>query len=149
MKSVLFVCLGNICRSTMAEAVFRHIAREQNIDILVDSCGTGGYHVGEIPHLGTRKELEKNKISWEGIKSRKITKSDFEKFDYIIAMDDNNVYDILAISNKKEVQKLTDFCTEREETEVPDPYYYNNFDQVFDIVIDGCKGLLENINTHL
>lgn len=142
---ILFVCLGNICRSTMAEAVMRDIATKQNLELQVDSCGINGYHNGEIPHYGTRKELEKHNIAWEGIVSRKIELSDFDKFDYIIAMDDSNVYDLRHIKSSPKIRKLSDFFTRYPKIDIPDPYYHQNFDTVYEMVIDGCNGIVDKL----
>lgn len=145
MVKVLFVCLGNICRSPMAEAIMRHLANEQDLDIKVDSCGMSGYHTGDIPHMSARRELDINGVSHDGIFSRRFTMSDFDQFDYIVAMDDSNVSDIKSYKNDAKVYKLTDFCENFKETEVPDPYYYGGFSFTYDILLDGCKGIIKHI----
>ncbi|MFI3225770.1 MAG: low molecular weight protein-tyrosine-phosphatase [Clostridia bacterium] len=130
----------------MAEAVLRDMAEKQNIDILVDSCGTSGYHNGDIPHYGTRRELEKHGISWQGIVSRKIKTSDFSEFDYIIAMDESNVYDLKELNPSTKIYKLTDFCVENHGADVPDPYYYGNFDRVYDLAREASEGIIRKIS---
>src|SRR5690606_26802126 len=90
---VLFVCLGNICRSPMAEAIFRDMVKREGLDayIEVDSAGTGDWHVGKPPHEGTRRLLDSKQISYAGLVARQLTKEDLSTFDYILAMDENNL----------------------------------------------------------
>lgn len=150
MIKVLFVCLGNICRSPMAEAVFRHLVKERGLDglIAVDSAGTGSWHVGEPPHVGTRRVLTENKIDYSGIRARQVNHRDLEEFDYIIAMDAANLNDLrrLAGSRSKAVlARLLDFVPDREKDDVPDPYYTGNFAEVYRLVRSGCEYLLERI----
>lgn len=127
----------------MAEAVMREKCK--NYDIIVDSCGTSGYHNGEIPHLGTRKVLDWHKISYEGIHSRQIKRSDFDEFDYIIGMDNSNIEDLRRIKDSEKIHKLTDWALKLSVDYVSDPYYNNNFDEVFNIIDDSTDGLLEFI----
>src|SRR5690606_10512989 len=103
MVRVVFVCLGNICRSPMAEAVFRHKVKQAGLDdwIAIDSAGTGDWHIGHPPHEGTRKLLDSKRIHWEGMKARQVKENDFHDFDYIIAMDQSNVNDLLAWNGAK------------------------------------------------
>jgi len=148
---VLFVCLGNICRSPMAEAIFRHLVKERGFEgrIAVDSAGTGSWHVGEPPHEGTRRILNENAIDYSGIRARQVGRRDLEEFDYIIAMDAANLNDLrqLAESNDSSavIARLLDFVPDREKDDVPDPYYTGNFAEVYRLVRSGCEHLLEAI----
>lgn len=147
---VLFVCLGNICRSPMAEAVFRDYVNKEGLGdkFFIDSAGLGGWHIGEGPHHGTRKILKKYNISGEGLVARKIETADLDKFDYIIAMDDDNLSGIQRLRKdhpKAYVAKLMDFVPDADENNVPDPYYTGNFEQVYHLVTMGCRALLEKI----
>ncbi|WP_407270835.1 low molecular weight protein-tyrosine-phosphatase [Radiobacillus sp. PE A8.2] len=151
MVKVLFLCLGNICRSPMAEAVFRDMVRKQGLEneISIDSAGIGKWHVGNPPHIGTRKLLDGLSISYEGMKARQIQYNDWDEFDYIIAMDDQNITDMKAIRDQVEgvvVGKLMEFAATPAETNVPDPYFTDNFDYTYELVKDGCKGLLNYIS---
>lgn len=146
---VLFVCLGNICRSPMAEAVFRHLVSEAGISerFAIDSAGTGNWHTGNPPHHGTRRILDQYGISYEGLKARQVAQDDFAQFDYIIAMDNQNERDLKALARQADARivKLLDLVPESQLKEVPDPYYTGNFEEVYGLVQQGCRALLELI----
>lgn len=141
---VTFVCLGNICRSPMAEGVFQAMVNEAGLqdEILVDSAGTSGYHVGEQAHRGTRSELKKHGIGYNG-RSRQISATDNQPHTYLIAMDESNLSDLNSVFGQREkTYRLLDFATQTNEKDVPDPYYVGGFDYVYSLVADGCTGLL-------
>jgi protein-tyrosine phosphatase len=149
MVNVLFVCLGNICRSPMAEAVFRDLVKKEGLadKIHIDSAGTGHWHVGEPPHRGTLDILTKNNIDTSGLVARQIRKEDEETFDYIVVMDEANERDvrrIISANPKAEVRRLMDYV-DYPVKNVPDPYYTGNFDEVYELITEGCRGLLQHI----
>jgi protein-tyrosine phosphatase len=150
MVKVLFVCLGNICRSPMAEAVFRSHVKNAGLGdkIAVDSAGTGDWHTGKPPHEGTIKILKQYGVDDTGIFARQVRKEDFHDFHYIIAMDDMNVTNLTQWApneHKVEVKKLLDFVPKHLGGNVPDPYYTGNFEEVYDMVDEGCSHLLKYI----
>ena len=150
MINVLFVCLGNICRSPMAEAVFKDLVAKEGLDnqFHIDSVGTGAWHMGDKAHRGTRNMLSRHGIRCDSI-SRMVTGSDLEQADYIIAMDHSNVSDLhYSFRNsglEGRIQLLLDFADNTSVREVPDPYYTGNFEGVYQLVDDGCRGLLAHI----
>lgn len=143
---ILFVCLGNICRSPMAEAVFMQMVREAGLSqhFEVESAGIGNWHAGQPPHPGTVNVLRKNSIEVNGKTARQINPTDLKAFDYIVAMDSENVSDIQSRFGKR-VPRLMDFAPQSLVRDVPDPFYEGNFEAVYQLIQVGCKGLLDYI----
>jgi len=125
MKSVIFVCLGNICRSPIAEGYARKLLEENEIDIVVDSAGTGDWHVGEAPCENSIVVARNNGVDISQQKSRQITKKDLTEFDLVIALDDSNFSDLKALGANN-LTKLGDYGYDG--TDVPDPYFYDGFE---------------------
>ncbi|GAB7386880.1 low molecular weight protein-tyrosine-phosphatase [Bacillaceae bacterium] len=154
MIRVLFVCLGNICRSPMAEAVFRKLVEDEGLagSFAIDSAGIGHWHIGKPPHEGTRRILKEHGIDCRGMKARQITADDLRSFDYIVAMDAENCADLRSLSGtgseserRPQIFRLLDFAPEKGVRDVPDPYYTGNFAEVYELVEAGCRGLLKHI----
>jgi protein-tyrosine phosphatase len=133
----------------MAEGVFAHLVQEAGLSskIEIDSAGTGDWHVGSLAHHGTRDILQLNGIKYSGC-ARQITATDLENFDYVITMDEENFYNVQQLGKAKaQVAPLLSFANNTDLREVPDPYYVGGFDRVYDLVYDGCEGLLEHIRS--
>lgn len=148
MIRVLFVCLGNICRSPMAEAVFKNRLERSGLSgkVQVDSAGTGDWHIGRRPHPGTLKILEANGISATGLKGRQLQTDDFDGFDYIVGMDQTNIEDIRSMLGQPDHPKILRFLDLTDHLkDVPDPYFTGDFEETFGFVSDGCDALLEKI----
>ena len=160
MIKILFVCLGNICRSPTAEGVFRHKLHAEGIrdgylgNIFIDSAGTGGYHIGAKPDKRSRQTASKHGVSLDDLKARKLTFQDFSDYDYLLGMDQENVSDMISIAPSEHHHKIKLFMNFAENcpgiTEVPDPYTggMDGFERVFDIINRGCDGLLKHVRQH-
>lgn len=158
MKKVLFVCLGNICRSPAAEGIFREMVKKRGLErkISVDSCGTGGWHEGDGPDNRMIRHAAERGYDLRDLEARQIRHpEDLRDFDYILTMDNSNLKNVLALDVKKEhhhkVKPLTTFCRTFSLTEVPDPYYReaDGFEHVLDLLEDACAELLTQIEKDL
>lgn len=152
MKKILFVCLGNICRSPAAEGILKNYVRNENLDgrFEIDSAGLLDYHEGENYDQRMIAHAEKRGYNLEGT-SRPFLLEDFKKFDLIVAMD-NEIHDTLIGMDQKnqfknKIFKMTDFSAQKDFDEVPDPYYLkaDGFELVLDIIEEACKGLLKKL----
>jgi len=152
MTKVLFVCLGNICRSPLAEGIFRQMTKSRGLEneILCDSCGTSNYHIGSEPDERTRANANVNGVKLYH-KARQFKASDFEEFDYIMPMDASNFRNITvfpqAKTTKATLQLMREYDPEGKGLDVPDPYYggEQGFQEVFDILNRSCASLLDQI----
>lgn len=152
MVNVLFVCLGNICRSPAAEAVFRSLVEREGLAgrIACDSAGTGSWHVGKAPDARMRAAARRRGYDLESLRGRQVTARDFERFDYVLGMDGENLANLSILCPKgreARLGRLLDFAPEMGRRDVPDPYYggADGFERVLDLVEAGARGLLADI----
>ena len=146
MKSILFVCLGNICRSPLADGIANKIAREKGYELYIDSAGTSAFHKGEPPCENSQKVALKYGVDISGLKSRPIVPKDLKEFEIVVAMDEQNKKDLLHYGFKN-VYKLGEFGG-LENKDVPDPYYYSGFkgfELVYEMIEKGVVDLLERV----
>ena len=148
MIKVLFVCHGNICRSPMAEFVMKDIVSKKGLDdsFHIESCATTREEIGNDIHRGTRKKLIENNISFNPREARIFNRKDYENFDYIIGMDDENKRDLLYYTNgdpNNKIHLLLDFTEEYRD--VADPWWTGNFDITYDDIVRGCNAFLKKV----
>ena len=154
---VIFICMGNICRSPTAQGVFERLVHSQGLTerILIDSAGTHAYHIGKAPDLRSQVAAKGRGLDLSKQRARKVTIADIENFDYVLAMDRTNLddlQDMVTAAQRERVRLFMEFAERWNVDEVPDPYYGGNsgFERVLDMVEDAAAGLLAHIRrTHL
>jgi protein-tyrosine phosphatase len=149
--SILFVCMGNICRSPTAEAVFRHYVENAGLSdhIQIDSAGTHDYHIGEPPDARTQRAAQQRGYDMSALRGRQVAAADFERFDYVLAMDHANLAILQRLAQQAHgyPHLFLEYAKHHKEREVPDPYYggADGFERVLDMVEDAAEGLLQHI----
>ncbi|MDG2450446.1 MAG: low molecular weight phosphotyrosine protein phosphatase [Saprospiraceae bacterium] len=144
---ILMVCLGNICRSPLAEGILKLKVRQNNLDWKVDSAGTSGWHEGDLPDKRSIEIAAKNGLDITDQRSRKFVRADFEDFDLILAMDSSNYQNILALaqneSDKDKVKLILNYAYPDQNRAVPDPYYDNGFPRVYTMLEKACQDIVQ------
>jgi len=151
IKSILFVCLGNICRSPTAECIFREKAKISKLDIFCDSAGTASWHVGSFLYQPMQLAAKNRGFDLSHLRARQIKIADFNEFDLLVVMDQENRSNLqnLCPEQSDKVHLLTDYLLEDLEYDyVPDPYYTRNFNQTLDIIEASLNGLIESVRNH-
>lgn len=145
MQKILFVCLGNICRSPLAEGIMLHLNEKHQLNWTIDSAGTSNYHIGEAPDKRTIANAKKNGVDLTPLRARQFNAEDFEKFDRIYVMDKSNLANVLALAKntaqEAKVDLLLNVIKPHDITEVPDPYFggEEGFEKVFQLVWKACE----------
>ncbi|QEP45164.1 low molecular weight phosphotyrosine protein phosphatase [Ectothiorhodospiraceae bacterium BW-2] len=149
---ILFVCMGNICRSPLAHAIFEEEVRQRGWQerVAVDSCGTHAYHIGNRPDPRSCEIAARHGLTLDNQRARQVMLGDFERFDYIVAMDNDNYHHLLQLapeSMRQRVHRLLDFVTDSPIREVPDPYYggADGFNNVYQLVTAGATALADHL----
>lgn len=144
MTAVLFVCLGNICRSPTAEAVLRARAAAAGLDLTVDSCGTGGWHVGEPPYLPAIEAAAKRGYDLRSLRARQLTPQDFTRFDLVLVMDRSNLRDAqtLCPPDGSKPRLFLTYAPGSGRTDLPDPWYTRDFEGTLDLIEAASDGLI-------
>lgn len=147
MIRVMFVCLGNICRSTMAESVFTDMVKKRGIadDFIINSSATSTYEIGNPPHHGTVNKLNEVGIKVVDHRAVQLKYSDYDNYDYIIGMDDSNISNIKKIFKGKDDKVYTLLSFAGSDKSIADPWYTGNFDETYDDVCRGLEGFLEKL----
>lgn len=150
--NILFVCMGNICRSPTAEGVFRRVLsqRAPQLDVLIDSAGTHDYHIGKAPDARARAAALRRGIDIAQLRARRVTREDFERFDLILAMDEDNVRELRsrapAVYHER-IRLIMDYAPNAPRRLVPDPYYggEQGFEEVLDLLEEAAEGLINEL----
>ena len=145
---ILMVCLGNICRSPLAEGILKHKIQAHKLDWEVDSAGTSGWHVGELPNINSIQVAQQNGLDITDQRSRQFVAKDLETFDLILAMDADNYNNILSHTTPDQAAKvkmILNYSYPNENRRVPDPYYEGGFDKVFALLDEACEQLIKTI----
>ena len=148
MIRVMFVCLGNICRSPMAEFVLKDLVRKRGVEnnFLIKSSATSYEEIGNDVHYGTKRKLMEENIPVESREAVRLSKNDYEKYDYIIGMEESNVRNILRIvgeDKNSKVCKLLDYSSNPRD--IADPWYTGNFDKTYEDILEGCVAFLDSV----
>ena len=148
---LLLVCLGNICRSPMAEGILRDMIAKEGLEWSTDSAGTGDYHVGEAPDKRAVKAMKDRDIGISDLRARHLRASDFEEFDLLVAMDANNLHNMRQVAPSHELAKkarlIMDYAPAHPLREVPDPYFGGDegFVEVYEMLTEACRNLIEDV----
>ena len=142
------ICHGNICRSTMAEFVMKDMVRKAGLEneLYIESAATSREEIGNDTHPGTKRKLTEVGIPYTKRRARQVTKEDYDEFDYLVIMDENNnrnLFRIIGSDPENKVSKLLDFAGK--DRDIADPWYTGNFDDTYDDVVEGCEALLEHL----
>jgi protein-tyrosine phosphatase len=146
---ILFVCLGNICRSPTAEAVTRAKALARGIELVLDSAGTGDWHVGKPPYGPMQEAARAKGYDLSMLRARQVARSDFTEFDLIVVMDDDNAADLAAFGLPDRLKLFTDFARDQKATYVPDPYFTRDFNGALALIEACADGLLDTVASGL
>ena len=149
MIKILFICHGNICRSPMAEMVLKDMVRKEHLESMfyINSAATSREEIGNGVHYGTRRKLQQEGIPCNNHRAIQVTKSDYDKYDYLIVMDSNNIRNLMRIIGddpEGKVSMLLDYAGRRGES-IADPWYTGNFDVTYNDIVEGCKGFLAQL----
>jgi len=152
MQKILFVCLGNICRSPLAEGIMIKLITEKDLKLHVDSAGTAKFHVGEAPDARTILNAKNHDVNISALRARQFSENDFDEFDKIYVMDNSNMTNVLALAKNEiqsqKVELLLNVLHPNKQMEVPDPYFGGDegFEEIFNLVYSACEKIAENNN---
>lgn len=148
---ILFVCLGNICRSPAAEAVFRSLSQQAGLDLSIDSAGTAGYHIGKAPYAPMQAAAAARGYALSALRARQFSAADFDGFDLLIGMDMDNIADMKTKrpnGNSTPIHLFTDYTVDSQASDIPDPYYTRDFSGALQLIEDASAGLIAALQSN-